>query len=653
MGLSDRAKRLCLVLAATLCIVCSLGSFPLAAYAKESTIDVMGNVYEFAKDAHYEFSTAGASSPANTKNTFGTLHISGEVRDTGNINGIPAYSVSSGNISLFYTFDQARLAAEESEWHLIDDKTKRVDAITLSENVLSGAIIVQSSLDGETWITDVTKTDALTTNTDLSAPIYTTKEVQIENGFYYRVIVAYKMKIKTGENKFGPITTDITEEKKVTEVYQFYAASSATPGKTTSAADSPRKELGKKVNTGKDNGYSGSNAVNKDEPHYGWDLGTFVVNGFTRETIDNGTPVFLKNVGDKVTLWFTLKQDINSLNGDSTLTIAEDTNGYDQYFEVRQTNFKHGALIIRYTDHQGTAHAPVVYTDFLAANAKIGVDTRVQLFEEGDYEVALDYEIKSNPLKVGSVSVIPTYTNYKITLRFSIRNGNSMVFPFHIVTGAELSDNAITANGFKIDMAKSRYLTIDVTRSILKVGSDGLITEDVRFNRPAKDSDSYTDEGIYTFTVKNLYTDGNPTTKTIYVGTDKYLLALSQNKLTVKTLNEKIAQGAVINDDGSIAVPVPTTRPVTITETKGTTAVPTEIKASETIKTVAEETKATATESPASDNGKSSSVNSKAIDMIKNIPPLIFMILGSVVAGGIVVSLLMKKRNGKREDGAK
>jgi len=137
------------------------------------------------------------------------------------------------------------------------------------------------------------------------------------------------------------------------------------------------------------------------------------------------------------------------------------------------------------------------------------------------------------------------------------------------------------------------------------------------------------------------------------VGTDKYLLALSQNKLTVKTLNEKIAQGAVINDDGSIAVPVPTTRPVTITETKGTTAVPTEIKASETIKTVAEETKATATESPASDNGKSSSVNSKAIDMIKNIPPLIFMILGSVVAGGIVVSLLMKKRNGKREDGAK
>ena len=63
---------------------------------------------------------------------------------------------------------------------------------------------------------------------------------------------------------------------------------------------------------------------------YGWSLGTFLVNGYTREISSNGTPVFLKNVGDKVTLWFTLTQDINNLNGKSALTISEDTNGYDQ-----------------------------------------------------------------------------------------------------------------------------------------------------------------------------------------------------------------------------------------------------------------------------------------------------------------------------------
>ena len=111
-----------------------------------------------------------------------------------------------------------------------------------------------------------------------------------------------------------------------------------------------------------------------------------------------------------------------------------------------------------------------------------------------------------------------------------------MVYPFDTVTGAEMSDRAITSNGFKLNMAKSKYLTIDVTRTVLNVGADGQLTEDVRFNLPAKDNDAYIDDGIYTFTVKNLYT-GETTTKTIYVGTDKYLLALSKNLLTVDALN--------------------------------------------------------------------------------------------------------------------
>lgn len=77
-----------------------------------------------------------------------------------------------------------------------------------------------------------------------------------------------------------------------------------------------------------------------------------------------------------------------------------------------------------------------------------------------------------------------------------------MVYPFDMVTAAELSDHAITPNGFKLDMAKSRYLTIDVTQTVLMISADGHLAEDVSFNCPAKDSDSYTDEGIYTFTIK-------------------------------------------------------------------------------------------------------------------------------------------------------
>ena len=129
-----------------------------------------------------------------------------------------------------------------------------------------------------------------------------------------------------------------------------------------------------------------------------------------------------------------------------------------------------------------------------------------------------------------------------------------MVFLFDTVTGAELTGHAITPNGFMLDMAKSRYLTIDVKKSVPRVGPDGQPYEDVRFNRPAKDGETYTDEGIYTFTVRNLYT-GESTTKTIYVGMSKYMNALSVSGLSIVELNAQIAQGAEVLDDGTISWP--------------------------------------------------------------------------------------------------
>jgi len=77
-----------------------------------------------------------------------------------------------------------------------------------------------------------------------------------------------------------------------------------------------------------------------------------------------------------------------------------------------------------------------------------------------------------------------------------------MIFPFDVKTGAELTNTAITENGFYLDLAKSRYLDINIKKEVLKNGADGL-TEDIRFNKPAKDGYEYIDEGIYTITVSN------------------------------------------------------------------------------------------------------------------------------------------------------
>ncbi len=527
------------------------------AYASKTSLSVPANVYDLDKDSNY---VIGEASPS-TSSAIGTLSIKGVVKVSDEMNSFPAYEVRDGNAAFAYRISSSILNHAEDEWHLIDDKTKKVNGLTLDSNILSGALILQTSLDGVTWTEDILMSDIFADDTDIDE-FYTTKDVQLQNGCYYRVIVAYKMERRTEDSKILFVTTKNYEYKQVAEVYEFYAFCETDE---TSPDATPLKKLGSKINTGKDNGYSGNEPIDKDDPHYGWDIGYFYVNGYTRETATaDQTPVFLKNVSDKVTLWFHLSEDTTKLHGNELLTISEDTNGYDRTFEIDQTNFEHGTLIIQYTNAQGEVQDPIIYTDYLAANARTGASTKVQLFEEGDYVVSLDYEIKSMG---GAFNQFASYTNYKIMFAFSIRNGNCMVYPFDSLTGAELADNAITENGFKLDMAKSKYLTIDVQRSVLMVGTDGYLTEDVRFNRPAKDGETYTSEGIYTFKVTNLYT-GENTTKTIYVGANSYLRALSATGMSIAELNAEIEKGAIVHEDGTVEVIAPAESESTVSSTE-------------------------------------------------------------------------------------
>ena len=519
---------------------------PISVSAKEKTELITGKLYEFEKGSKYEFSSATTSK--TTTSDFGSFRITGNMKSTSAVNGVIAYEVVDGNVAIDYTLGNKYIGDNKESWYLINDKSKKVDTETIEQNIMKGAIIFQTSLDGNSWVTDKVLTN-VAADTEYKSNIYTSKDIQQVNGCYYRVIVVYSLEKISGTSKYLFVSVDDKENMKCAEVYQFYLINSTENiSNETSTIAMPRKELGEVVNAGKDTGFADKDALTSKDPHYGWTIGTFFVNGYTRETKDNmtGTPIFLKNVGDRVTLWFNLKQDINNLNGKSNLVINEDKNGYDQYFQTDKTNMRHGTLIIRYTDYEGVKHDPIIYTDYLAANARTGANTKVELFEEGDYEVALDYEIVDK-------SGINSYTNYRIFFEFSIRNGNCMVYPFDITSGAELQDNAITENGFKLDMAKSRYLTIDVSRTVLVNGADGR-TEDVRFNRPAKDGEQYKDEGIYKFNVHNLFT-GEDTTKTIYVGTDPFLRAMSVTRLSVKEIENKLAEGYTIGNDGILIAP--------------------------------------------------------------------------------------------------
>lgn len=102
---------------------------------------------------------------------------------------------------------------------------------------------------------------------------------------------------------------------------------------TSSFADEGNEQIyyiGSVVNAGLDTGYNESNEITRQDPHFGWSLGRFAISGYTAmsETPD-GTPIFLKTEGDKVRLSFELAQNINAINGNESLTVSEDSDGYD------------------------------------------------------------------------------------------------------------------------------------------------------------------------------------------------------------------------------------------------------------------------------------------------------------------------------------
>lgn len=303
---------------------------------------------------------------------------------------------------------------------------------------------------------------------------------------------------------------------------------------------------GEKVNTGLDNGYSEANPVKDNDPHFGWDLGRFVITGFTNKTGDSGMPIFLKNKGDQIQLSFVLDQDISALNGDDSKKISDDKDGKDQQFEIprNEDGFGHGTLIVRHTDFQNFSTDPQIYRDYLPALI-VGAETTVDLCEEGDYEVALDYEVESP----GMLPFRPAYNNYRIAFQFKVRNSNAMMYLFDSKTNNELSNGSVTPNGFRIDLAESHYLDVTVKRDVMNETRDGLV-EDTRFNRTATDGAVFEEEGIYTIKVKSSSTGEEPTEKRIYVGTDDAMKAAVANNIDVADAQKRIHGGEVVDDNG-------------------------------------------------------------------------------------------------------
>ena len=538
------------------------------------TAIVFGKVYSFDEDTDYTFSTSTEYESSESAGSYGTFSISalsGSLVNQGTKDGVPAFSVSGGSIRIGYTYLDDLLTAPEDEIHLVADDDDIVDQYELDDDIQKGALILQRSIDHKNWNDVSVLTNAFEDEPQRFASLYDTLDIELINGCYYRLIVAYKTGIKTGSAKIiGISISDNYDYVRTAEVYEFYAALENKYIETLTS-DSKRYRMGETVKVSHSETYSGKEQIEKDDLHYGWDLGQFFVSGFTdhAKEKDDGTPVFLKNVGDVVTLWFNLQQNIDALNGDADVTILYDEEGSDQYFQTPTTIFGRGMLIIRFTDHENVKHDPIMYYDYLEANTSLGADTRVQLFEEGDYEVALDYAINED-----NFAFFDSTGYYRISFKFKVRNANCMVYPFDVKTGAELTNSSLTENGFYLDLARSRYLKVYMKKEVWAEGTDGLV-QDTRINTIAKDGDHFTDEGIYTITAKNEYT-GLETEKRIYVGTNPILKAYMTSNYSIQELVHLVDAGATIYEDGTIEMPAIAVPTEPVPETTLSTEIPTE-----------------------------------------------------------------------------
>ena len=103
-------------------------------------------------------------------------------------------------------------------------------------------------------------------------------------------------------------------------------------------------------------------------------------------------------------------------------------------------------------------------------------------------------------------------------------------------------------------------MDINIKKEVLNEGANGLV-EDARFNRPAKDGEEYTEEGIYTITSKNRYTN-QKTKKRIYVGTNDILKAVAATDKPYNVVKDHIEKGATVESNGAILLKNQETIPV-------------------------------------------------------------------------------------------
>ena len=542
------------------CGVFSALNFDNIYAADEKKETIPGECFYLEKKAKYDFSgRAHAKKHAAGAGT-NRFYVEGNISEVGKNNGFVSYAVKSGNLKIKVDKQFAKSLVNGNNpksWHIITDQTQTVYGRKLLHKIGTGAIIIQTSKNGKTWIDSDEETDIFKKWDDINNRVingekinayYKTNDVQLTNGCYYRIIVAFKIKKEISSSKVLLFDKKNYQESEFVEVYKFYAYDPSVDREETLNPEAAY-EFNDVKRVDSEKGFANPKQIAANDPHNDAYIGRFYISGYTSEDENKECPTFLKVPGDKMALWFYLEQPLNKCFGRTDVKVNDIKSGSDSHFGTPTIdNFGKGALIVRKRGKKNHKERQI-YTNYLEASATVGANTRIDLFEEGDYEVALDYQLHYDKPFVFGTKTTKTLS-YQMLFRFNVRNGDISAFIRDIDTKQFLNSGDIAEHGFYIDLAKSKYLKSAIRREVLSDSIDGLV-EDPQFDGIAVEGRKYTDEGIYTVTVENPAT-GRSIEKRVYVGNSDVLIAHMKTGLSISEIKEKLASGAYVDEDGQI-----------------------------------------------------------------------------------------------------
>ena len=222
-SINNKTLILCLIIL----LVFSLLVIPKAK-AEELRFEVSARRYQSPLNEGYALNSAySISSFCYGKSSAGRFFISGNATRQNTINGYDAYSVN-GNLTIGYDYDGSLQSKEKEQWHITSDSNKSIDGYSLTSKIQDGALLVLKSTNGKSWgfATDPITNYFSAKSLDRSR-VYSVSDEELKQGTYYRIILAYKIERKTGEEPvvaFIPWPTqDVYEYNYCIEVYEFFA----------------------------------------------------------------------------------------------------------------------------------------------------------------------------------------------------------------------------------------------------------------------------------------------------------------------------------------------------------------------------------------------------------------------------------------------